>query len=376
MKIAVNARFLLADSLEGIGSFTHEIVSRMARAHPEDELLLLFDRPFDPRFVPADNARALVLRPPARHPLLFLCWFEWSVARVLARHRPDAFFSPDGFLTLRTDVPTLLVVHDIAFARDEDGLETTRRLYCRAMTRAWTRKAARIATVSEFSRRELMQAYGVAADRIDVIANGVKGAFRPLDPDAQRAVRERYAGGAEFVLHLGAIHPRKNVANLLRAFERFKRRTRRPTKLLLAGRLAWKYGDVLRVHAQMEHRDDVIFLGYVPALELPSLVASSIALAAVSLYEGFGLPLLEAMASGVPVVASRCGAFAEVAGDAALFVDAVDIDSIAAALEEAAGAPHRRADLVRRGLERVRRYDWDRSAAQVRETLGRIAARS
>lgn len=373
MKIAVNGRFLLADSLEGIGTFTHEIVSRLARQQADDELLCFFDRPYDPRFVTAPNVRPCVLRPPARHPLLFLWWFEWSVARALARHRPDVFFSPDGFLSLRAAVPTLLVVHDIAFVRCPEGLDASRRLYYRAMARAWTRKAARIATVSEFSRREIVAAYGVAPERIDVIPNGVNAAFGPLDGREQSAVRARYTGGSDYFLHVGAIHPRKNISRLLRGFDRFKRSTGRPAKLLLAGRMAWRYRDVLRAHAGMSHRDDVVFLGYVPASELPRLVGSALALAGVSLYEGFGLPLLEAMASGVPVIASRCGAFEETAGGAALFVDPLDPDSIGAAMEQVASAADLRRELARRGLERARGFDWDRSAGAVRRALARIA---
>jgi glycosyltransferase involved in cell wall biosynthesis len=373
MKIAVNARFLLADSLEGIGTFTHEIVSRLARDRPDDELLCFFDRPYDSRFATASNVRPFVLRPPARHPFLFLWWFEWSVARALARHRPDVFFSPDGFLSLRAAVPTLLVVHDIAFVRCPEGLDASRRLYYRVMTRAWTRKAARIATVSEFSRREIVQVYGVASERIDVVPNGVNAAFRPLARDEQSAVRGRYSGGADYLLHVGAIHPRKNVVRLLRAFDRFKRNAGRPTKLLLAGRMAWRCHDVLRAHAGMDHRDDVVFLGYVPATELPRLVGSALALVGVSLYEGFGLPLLEAMASAVPVIASRCGAFEETAGGAALFVDPLDADSIGGAMEQVASAPELRRELAERGLERARGFDWDRSAGAVRRALARIA---
>jgi glycosyltransferase involved in cell wall biosynthesis len=372
MRIAVNARFLFADYLEGIGGYTREVATRLARAHPDDELLFLFDRPYDRRFVVADNVRPIVLGPPARHPLLWLWWFEYSLVRAFARLRPDAFLSPDGFLSLRAAVPTLLVVHDISFERFA-GLPASQRLYCRAMTRAWTRRAARIATVSEFSKRELMQAYGIAADRIDVIANGVGRAFRPLGGGEQSAVRERYTGGAEYVLHLGAIHPRKNVANLLRAFDRFKRRSRRPTKLLLAGRLAWKYRDVLRVHAAMEYRHDVVFLGYVPASDVPPLLASALALACVSLYEGFGLPVVEAMASAVPVIASRAAVFTEVAGDAALLVDPLDPAAIAGALEHVASSADLRTDLAHRGVARARRYDWDATAEGVRRALVRIA---
>jgi glycosyltransferase involved in cell wall biosynthesis len=291
----------------------------------------------------------------------------------MARQRPDVFLSPDGFLSLRTDVPSLLVVHDLSFERLTGALGGLSRLYCRAMTPAFVRKAARVATVSEFSKRELVDVYQVAEDRIDVIPNGVGRAFRPLRIDESDEMRRLYAGGEEYFLHLGAIHPRKNVANLLRAFDRFKRRSGRPTKLLLAGRLGWKYNDVLRAHAAMEHRDDVHFLGFVPADDLPRLVGSALALVYVSVYEGFGLPVVEAMASGTPVVAAHRAALPEVAGDAALFVEPLDPESIAAALERLAADPELRAGLVRRGLERARRYDWNLTATAVRDALARIA---
>jgi glycosyltransferase involved in cell wall biosynthesis len=373
MRIAVNARFLLRDYLEGIGGFTFEVVTRLAAAHPDDELLLFFDRPYDRRFVTAPNVQPIVLWPPARHPLLWLWWFEGSLAGALRRRRPDVFLSPDGFGSLTGGVPTLLVVHDIVFERFAGGLGELSRLYYRLMTPAWIRRAARIATVSEFSKRELIETYRIAGDRIDVIANGVGEGFRPRGADEVKAVRRRHAGDADYFLHLGAIHPRKNVATLLRAFDLFKRQTLRPTRLLLAGRLAWKYRDVLRAHAAMRHGEDVVFLGYVPAADLPGIVAAALAVVSVSLYEGFGLPVIEAMASAVPVIAARRAALPEVAGDAALFVDPSDPAAIAAAMEDLAGDAGLRADLTGKGLERARRYDWNRTAEALRLALLRIA---
>jgi len=376
MRIAVNARFLLASYLEGIGRFTFEVVRRLAEANPQDELILFFDRPYDERFVIARNVRPVVLPPPARHPLLWLWWFEHSLARALAEERPDVLLSPDGFLPLGTSVPTLLVVHDIAFERVSGALGGLSSAYCRVMTPRFLRKAARVATVSEFSKRELMECHRVAEERLEVIPNGVGAEFRRVDSDQASRVRRRYADGVEYFLHVGAIHPRKNVANLLRAFDLFAPRAPRPMKLLLAGRTAWRCEDVRRVHAQMQHREDVVFLGHVASAELPHLVASALALVYVSLYEGFGLPPVEAMASGTAVVLSNHAALPEVAGDAALYVDPLDIASIAAAMEQVASDSALRAALVRRGLERARRYDWDRTAAAVRRSLALIAASS
>ena len=369
MRIAVTARLLLADRLEGIGWFTYHLVSRLTRAHPEHEFLLFFDRPYDARFVFAGNVKALVLRPPARHPLLWYWWFEHAVRRALARYDADVFFSPDGFLSLRAPTPTVLAVHDLAFERFRGHLGPLPRFYCRRFTPAYVRKACAVVTVSEFSKRELVACYGVAADKVAVIPCAAGDAFRPRSREESGPLVASLTGGEPFFLHVGAIHPRKNVANLLRGFEGFKTESGCPTKLLLTGRLAWKYQDVLRTHATMRHRDDVVFLGYRALEELALIMASALAVASVSLYEGFGLPVVEAMASDVPVIASNRTALAEVAGAAALLVDPLDPGAIAHAMHRLQTDPHLRAGLVRLGRERVRHFDWDRSAAELWRVL-------
>lgn len=369
MRIAVNARFLRADYIEGIGAFTWEVVRRLVRQRPRDEFFFYFDRSYDPRFLCGENVRPVVLPPPTRHPILWLLWFEGSLARAFARDRPDVFLSADGFLSLRARVPTLLVVHDVAFERVENGVSFSQRWYCRAMTPRWLRHAAKIATVSSFSKRELMAMYGIAEDRIEMIYNGASDTYRPATSSAQDEVRGRYARGCDYFLHIGSIHPRKNIANLLRAFDRFKQRTGRNTKLLLAGRLAWKYDDVLRTHAAMTHRDDVVFLGYVDESALPGILSAALALVCVSIYEGFALPVAEAMASAVPVIASSRAAIPEIAGDAAVYVEPNDPDAIAATMERVAGDASLRTVLTRLGLERATRFDWDTTATAVSRIL-------
>jgi len=365
MRIAVNARLLLADRLEGIGWFTHHLVSRLARAHPGHDFLLLFDRPYDPRFVYADNVTPVVLRPPARHPLLWYWWFELALPRTLAKLGADVLFSPDGFGSLRSPVPTVLAVHDLAFERFRGYIGPLPRLYLRTFTPRFARTARTVVTVSQFSRRELVDCYGLDPAKVAVIPNAAGEAFRPRTATGTAALVASLTGGEPYFLHVGAIQPRKNVANLLRGFDRFKTESGSTTKLLLGGRLAWRYRDVLRVHAAMRHRDDVVFLGYRPLGDLALLMASALGLVSVSLYEGFGLPLVEAMASDVPVIASNDTGLAEVAGGAALLVDPLDARAIAVAMHRFENEPDLRADLIRRGRSRARCFDWDRSAAEL-----------
>lgn len=374
MRIAVNARFLLADRLEGIGWYSYHLLSRLTRAHPEHEFVFFFDRPYDPRFVFAENVTPLVLRPPARHPVLWYWWFEHSVRRALAACRADVFFSPDAFLSLRAATPTVLTVHDLAFEHFQAQLGALPGFYCRTFTPKFAHRADTIVAVSELTKRDLVDTYAVPAEKIEVIPCAAGPAFRPLSSHEQEAVRASVAGGAPFFLHVGAIQPRKNVARLLRAFDRFKDTTDSPTKLLLMGRLAWRYRDVLRAHAAMRHRDDVVFLSYRPLDELARIMASALAVVSVSLYEGFGLPVLEAMASDVPVIAAPQAAADEVTGDATLRVDPLVPASIAEALCRIQIDAELRDTLVRRGRERARQFDWDRSAAALWRVLSATAA--
>lgn len=376
MRIAVNARFLTPYYLEGIGGFTCEVARRLARDHPEHEFLFFLDRRCDPRFVFADNVRPVVLWPPARHPLLLLWWFEHSLARACARLRPDAFLSPDGFLSLRSSVPTLLVVHDLAFEHFRSHLRPLERLYCRTMVRAGMQRAARIATVSAFSKREIVETYRIDAGKIDVVSNGIGEGFAPLPADEQQRVRQEVSGGTPYLLHVGAIQPRKNVATLLRAYDLFKQRSGADAKLLLAGRLAWRYRDVLRTHRAMAHGGDVVFLGYLPGPQLERVMASALALACVSLQEGFGLPVAEAMACGVPAIVSDRAALPEIAGDAALLVEPLDCEAIAAALQRIAASADLRVELARRGRARAERFTWDATAAAVWRALSQVAGAS
>ena len=164
----------------------------------------------------------------------------------------------------------------------------------------------------------------------------------------------------------------KNVAMLLRAFDLFKQRSNADVKLLLAGRLAWRYRDVLRTHRAMVHRGDVVFLGYLPGPQLERVTASALALACVSLHEGFGLPVAEAMACGVPAIVSDRSALPEIAGDAALLVDPLDCDAIAAALQRIAASADLRAGLARRGRVRAERFRWDTTATAVWRALSQV----
>jgi len=374
MRIAVNTRFLLKNQLEGVGWYTHELLQRIVRAHPEDEFLFLFDRPYDPAFLYGPNVQPVVVFPPARHPVLWYAWFEWAVPQVLKRYQPEAFFSPDSFLSLRAQTPTLLTVHDLIPLQDPQSLPFGPRRYYQHFLPRYVRKATRIAVVSAYVQQVVTDLLGVPTSRISVVYNGYRETFRPLAPEEQAAVRLRYAEGRPYFLHAGAIHPRKNLPRLIKAFDRFKTHAGAPALLLIAGRLAWDSEPARRAVQAARHRDDIRFLGYLPEAELARLYGAAWGVVNVSLNEGFGLPIVEAFACDTPVLCSNRTALAEVAGDAALQVDPESVEEIASGLSKLYFDAALRKALIDKGQLRRQQFRWDAAAQQIYQLIVETAA--
>ena len=369
MKIAINTRFLLKNKLEGMGWFTYEVVRRIVLDHPEHEFIFFFDRPFDDEYIFADNVTPVVLFPPARHPFLWYLWFEWSVARALKKYQPDVFLSTDNFLTLNTDVPTVLVTHDIAHHHFPNQISFWPRKYYQYFVPKFNRKAARIVAVSAFTQKDIVDTYNIVSEKIAVACNGCRERFRPISDKEKTAVKKDYANGEDYFFYVGAIHPRKNVVRLIAAFDEFKKRTQSTMKLLLAGRMAWQTGAVSEVLEKITCREDVVFLGYLNDDELPKLTAAALASTYTSLFEGFGIPILEAMFCDTPVLTSTISSMPEVAGDAAVLVDPNRIDEIANGMKLLFENEDLRQELVEKGRIQREKFSWERAADIVYENL-------
>lgn len=372
MKIAVNTRFLLKGKLEGIGWFTYEIIRRMVLNHPEHEFIFFFDRPFAPEFVFANNVKAMVLQPPARHPLLWMIWYEWSVRRALRKTKADVFISTDGFLCLGTKVPTLLVLHDLAFEKYPEHLPFKFRSYLRYFTPKFAEKAKSIVTVSNFSKSEIEKFYRTSAEKIHVIYNGANSLYRPLTFEEKQLIKEKYAHGCEYFVFAGALHPRKNIGNLLKAFALFKRKQRSNMKLLIVGRYAWNSEEIKEIFEQHPYREDVIQYDYMQVEELSQVIGAAYALTFVSLYEGFGIPVLEALNCQVPVIAAYGSSLNEVAGNCALFADPNDIHAISHQMCVLYKEEGLRKELSENCLAQASLFSWDQSAIEFYEVVKKL----
>ena len=372
MIIAVNTRLLLKNRLEGIGWFTYETLKRITVKHPEHRFVFIFDRPFDQQFVFSDNVIPVVVSPPARHPFLWYFWFEYKIPAVLKKVKADLFLSPDGYLSTRTHIPQITVIHDLNFVHRPGDLPWLTAYYYNRYFPMFARTAERVATVSVFSRNDIMKSFGIPAEKIDVVYDGHNPLYEPLPESEQNLVRNQYTGGEPYFLFIGAMHPRKNIEGLLRAFEEFKKNTVSRLKLLIVGGVMFKTGTIFEFYKGMEFRDDVVFTGRIPVEELRKILGSAMALTFVPFFEGFGIPVLEAMAAGVPVICSFTTSLSEVGGDAVLYTDPQQPSQIAWAMQKISSNEKLRKTLIEKGNRQKDKFSWERSAELLWKTIEKV----
>ncbi|MBI5373394.1 MAG: glycosyltransferase family 4 protein [Sphingobacteriales bacterium] len=374
MRIAVNTRFLLKDYLEGYGYFLSELFRRITENHPEHEFIFIFDRPFDKQFVFGKNVIPVLAGPAARHPLLWKYWYDIKVPSLLKKYKADLFVSCDGFCSLRTSVPQCLVLHDLAFLHFPAGIPRIQLAFYKKYTPQFIRKANTLVTVSEFSKKDILAHYPEAAGKTAVVYNGIKPVFRPYSWEEREAVKEKHTGGKDYFVYTGAIHPRKNLVCLLKAFSLFKKRQQSAMKLVITGRLAWKNESFTESLKTYKYRDDVILTGYLPLEELAGITASAYALVYPSLFEGFGVPVAEAMQASVPVITSARSAMEEIAGEAALYADPGDHTALADQLMRLYKDERLRGELIAKGKIRAMAFNWDESARRFWELMEQTIA--
>lgn len=375
MRIAVNTRLLLPDKLEGIGWFAHESLRRIVAAHPEHHFIFLFDRAYDQRFIYASNVEPVIVPPPTRHPLLYRIWFGYMVPRVLRRKKADLFVSPDGFLSTRTRVPQLAVIHDLNFEHFPEDLPPAYSRYYRIWFPRFAKQARRIVTVSDYSRKDIISRYGVPAEAIDVVHNGVSEVFSPLSAAEKSSAAARFTQGAPYFICVGAMHRRKNLANTLKAFDQVAG-THPAITLLIVGERMFRDQRMEEAWHGMRHKDRVIFAGRLGQKDLRLALGGAVALVYASYFEGFGIPVAEAMRCGVPVVTADATSLPEVAGDAAVYCDPFKPESIAAAMRTMLDDESARARCIIAGLERAKLYTWDRTAEGLWRSIQQVLQRS
>lgn len=373
MVIAVNTRFLIAGELEGFGHYIQEMMSRITVAHPEHQFVFIFDRPFKKTFDWPANVKAEVLAPPARHPLLWKFWYDYKIPLLLKKIKADVFLSPDGFCSLRTKVSQCLVVHDLDYLHHPAFNKRSHILYYKKYTPKCLAAADRVVTVSHFSKKDIVDNYPQIENRIDVIYNGVRECFQPLSFEDRSSVKQKYTDGKEYFLYAGAIHPRKNLVNLLKAFSLFKKRQQSGMKLVIAGRVAWMSEKFIEALKSYKYRNEVVRTDYLEEKEFARLIGAAYGFIYPSLLEGFGMPVAESMRSGVPVITSAGTAMEEITAGAALLADPTDPASIASQMMLLYKDEDLRSRLKREGLSVSENYNWDKASGLLWESILKAA---
>ncbi len=370
----------------GIARLTREIVRAvLALGSPHEFSLFVMGRPAPG--VPLSNlmnTRELPLRVSRMNDRwLYRLWFRANLrAPVQLFSGPcDLYHATDFVLPpLRNGTPGVLTVHDLSFERDPDSAPPRLIPFLRRVVPDSARRAAHIIADSRATARDLAALYDIPAEKITVIYSGVDGRFTPYQDTLYMQRRRAYVlkkygiGDAPFVLTVGTLQRRKNHLRLVQAFAKLisARSAAHAPLLVIAGGKGWLYDEVRAEVQRLGLGERVRFIGYVEDMDLPHLYRAATVFAFPSTYEGFGLPLLEAMASGVPVVTSNVSSLPEVVGDAGLQVDPLDVDALARALEQALNDEVWRRHCIARGLARAAQFTWQRAAEQLLAVYERV----
>ncbi len=368
----MNTRLLMPGKLDGIGWFTYETLKRITLAHPETNFIFLFDRKYSNEVVFGDNVTPIVLRPATRHPILWYYWFEWRVKAFLKKAKPDLFLSTDGYLPLGSTIPSVDVIHDINFEHRPGDLPWMVRKYYRQYFPQFARKATRIVTVSEFSRRDIINHYDIPEEKVDLAYNGASDTFQPISEERAAEVRIEYTGGSPYFVFVGSLHPRKNITNLLKAFQLFKDENKGNFKLVLVGEKFFLARPMEEQLEKMNHKNDVIFTGRLSPEKLNDVLGAAWAMTFVPYFEGFGIPIIEAMKCDIPVIASKVTSLPEIAGDAAIYSSPESPGSIRDSMIRIVKEDGLRLELIEKGRIRREQFSWDHTADKLWDSIQHV----
>jgi len=370
MRIAINGRVLIKNQLEGIGYFTREVLRNLVELYPQHDYLVLFDGPPAEEFLfPGVEYR--VLRPSARHPLLYHFWFEVLVPYHLRSWDAELFLSMDGFTSRHLKIPVVTAIHDLAYAHYPEMMKGRELGFYKKYQPQFALSSSAVLTVSEYSKKDIHEKYLLDLDDIFIVYNGSRFEKNPPDP-APDILSDLGLQEGKYFIYTGSVHPRKNIVRLVKAFEKFSKERMDGYKLVLAGRDAWKTQELHQVIGQSPVKHDIVQTGYVSDRDLWTLLTRAKALCYISLFEGFGVPVLDALHAGIPVIGSRSTSIPEVAGNAGLLVDPVDISEIARAMERMVEDDSLRDRLIREGEQQKLKFSWPSTTRRVYEVVSEV----
>lgn len=368
MIIGIDGRPANQKNRVGIGNYCNELLRAMVPMGNGISFRIYLDQPPIEGFAISPDQADIRVIPPCR------LWTQRALARELKRETPGVFLSTGMQIPIGSSCPKVATVHDLAFFAFGRHFTWSFRLSARLQAKFLLRRACHLFAVSESTKRDLMGILGLDSDTITVVHEGASPQYRePVKQEDLQRVRKTYQLPERFVLYVGTLQPRKNIVRLIQAFSELRQKhPGLPHHLVIAGGKGWLYEKTFEAAERSPARDHIQFLDFVPAEDLPALMVEADLLALVSLWEGFGLPVVEAMACGTAVVTSNCSSLPEVAGDAAILVDPQDTAAIGNALEEVLLDEGLRKTLEAKGRVQSARFTWERTAETELKLLKRI----
>ncbi len=370
MRVAIDSTPLL-NQRTGIGQYTYHLVRNLLDLDSAPNLVLFCVSLRKPaslqELIPEHpNLSYADYRVPAR--LMQTAWDMIGLPYVESfTGQLDVFHATNYIAPPQKKGKLILTVHDVGFARMPEAHPQSSRMFSEVLPRQLQR-ADKVVVVSEFTRNELLEIFDVPVQKVQVIHNGISPDFRPIkEPAALGEIFRKYQIEQGYVLFVGKLEARKNLVGIIEAYSLFKNSSKSAHKLVLAGSLGWKGEEALGKVVEYGLEKDVVHLGYVPDTDLPVLMSGAAVFLYPSLYEGFGIPTIEAMACGTPVIASNSTSLPEVVGDAGLLVDPHSPEEIAHALTDILSDAARRNRLVNKGLARAKRFSWRKMAEETLE---------
>jgi glycosyltransferase involved in cell wall biosynthesis len=351
----------------GVGFYVLNLLKALSEVDRNDTYYV-YTKKEDRLLVEHDPAHFNIIPCSTNNRLLRLGWEQMFLPHYISRDKLDVFHSPHYTIPLRSKAPTVSTFHDMTFFSHPEVHEKSKVLFFRQMIPLAAERADAIIAVSQSTKKDMVRFLDLPESKIHVVYEGIDSEeYRPLAQDERMDnIKRQYKLPEEFVLFVGTLEPRKNIDGAIRAFKQVTEETGKKFGLVVTGGKGWNYHSIFNLVQELDIEDDVRFTGYVPEEDLPYLFNAATVFAYPSFYEGFGIPPLEAMACGTPVVASNVSSVPEVVGDAGLLVDPSKDEEIAGAILRILTDPDLRSELSAKGLERTKLFSWQKAA---KETL-------
>lgn len=323
----------------------------------------------------SENWKYIVCRPQT-------AWTQFALPFQLkfGKNRPNVFFTPTHYAPRWSPVPTVVLILDLAYIFFPELFRRQDLYKLKKWTEYSVKKASRALTISKSSKNDIIKQYNIPGEKIVVIYPGIKEKRHNLNKSDMNLLQNKYHIDCDYILFVGTLQPRKNIERLIEAFSRLNHSGKFLTslspklQLVIIGKKGWQYENILAAPEKFGVKDSVRFMDFVPDEDLPLFYKNALFFALVSLYEGFGLPVLEAMKFGCPVLTSNVSSLPEAGGDAAMYCDPTNVDDIASKIEELVLNKNLREKLRNKGYEQIKKFSWEKSARDTLDVLKQVAS--